>query len=38
MLEPCGLHVDKIGYVSVGHLLPRISPKYVAIKKVVYSL
>jgi hypothetical protein len=30
--------VDKIGYFSVGHLLPWISPKYVALENVVYSL
>jgi hypothetical protein len=30
--------VDKMGYVSVGHLLPWISPKYVVLKDVVYSL
>jgi hypothetical protein len=30
--------VDKMGYGSVGHLLPWISPKYVALKNVVYRL
>jgi hypothetical protein len=38
MLEPEGLCVDKMGYISVGHLLLWISPKYVAVKNVVYSL
>jgi hypothetical protein len=38
MLKPQGLCVDKMGYVSVGHLLPCISPKYVAIQYGVYSL
>ena len=33
-----GLCVDKMGYVSVGHFLHWISPKYVALKNVVYSL
>jgi hypothetical protein len=28
----------KMEYVFVGHLLPWISPKYVALKNVVYSL
>jgi hypothetical protein len=38
MLKPRGLCVDKMEYVSVGHLLPWISPKYVALKNVVYSV
>jgi hypothetical protein len=38
MLKPWGLCVDKMGYVSVGHLLPWIPPKCVALKNVVYSL
>jgi hypothetical protein len=38
MLKPQGLYVDKTGYVSVGHLLPWISPKYVVIKYGVYSI
>jgi hypothetical protein len=38
MLKPWGLCVDKMGYVSVCHLLLRISPKYWALKNVVYSL
>jgi hypothetical protein len=37
MLKPQGLCVDKMGYGSVGHLLPWISPKYLALKKVFYS-
>jgi hypothetical protein len=39
MLKPQSfLCVDKMKYVSVGHLLPWILPKYVALKNVVYSL
>jgi hypothetical protein len=30
--------VDKMGYVSVGHLLPWNSPKYVPLKNIVNSL
>jgi hypothetical protein len=30
--------VDKMGYVSVGQLLPWISLKYVALNNVVYSV
>jgi hypothetical protein len=32
------LCVEKMGYVSVGHLLPWIFPKHMAFKNIVYSL
>jgi hypothetical protein len=32
------LCVEKMGYVSVGHLLHWILPKHMAFKKIVYSL
>jgi hypothetical protein len=38
MPEPQGLCVDKMGYISVGHLLPWNSPKYMAIENIVNSL
>jgi hypothetical protein len=38
MLKPQGLCVDKMWYISVGHLLPWIFPKHMAFKNIVYSL
>jgi hypothetical protein len=32
------LCMEKMGYVSVGHLLPWILPKHMAFKNIVYSL
>jgi hypothetical protein len=38
MLKPQGLCVEKMGYMSVGHLLSCIFPKHMAFKNIVYSL